>query len=117
MSTQKTESAKTTKSAKAKQPTKGQSLTVQIEKYNKMHELVTRRARYQLVMDKLVSIDYAEQKDFFSEDYSSSIKWQLLDGRSIIFSISAPEILVEVQGFFLKKIQEQMNKIDAELLA
>ena len=111
-----TEKAKSTTLKKATTPTKAELLSKQIEKFHKMHELVTKRAKFQRVFDELVELKFDEQKEFFSTDYSSNIKWQLVKGRDIVFSISAPVILEDVQVFFMKKIEEQISGIDAQLL-
>jgi hypothetical protein len=112
-------STETTKSATLKKvaaPTAGEKLSAQIKKVHQMHELVTKRAKFQEVLDRLKNIDYTEQKEFFSTDYSSDIKWQLLDGRTIIFSVSAPEVLIDVHEFFMQRIIAKMKELDVKLL-
>jgi hypothetical protein len=99
---------KESKPVNAAQVKRNEKLAQQIEQINAKHSLVRKRAKFQTVFDRLVELDYAEQKEFFATEYSSNVKWQLVNGREIIFSLSAPEVLVQVQEFFLKKISKEM---------
>lgn len=114
MSTQK---SKSSKPEKAMSPAENKNLSAHIEKYQEMHKLVRNRARFLEVLEKLNSLEFVDQKEFFNNDYGTTVKWQLLNGRDIVFSISAPTILADVQEFFTNKILQEIANIDSKLLA